>query len=72
MFESVHHSEEAREMMQAFYVGQYVDVSIWGSVWMYVGQYVDVSMWGSVWMYVGQYVDVCGAVCGCMWESMWM
>ncbi|KAL8607282.1 hypothetical protein ACOMHN_047613 [Nucella lapillus] len=25
VFESVHHSEEAREMMQAFYVGQYVD-----------------------------------------------
>ena len=25
---------------------------------MYVGKYVDVSMWGSVWMYVGKYVDV--------------
>ena len=37
VFESVHHSEEAREMMQAFYVGQYVDVSMWGSIWMHVG-----------------------------------
>lgn len=50
MFESVHHSEEAREMMQAFYVGQYVDVSMWDSIWMYVGQYVDVSLWDSMWM----------------------
>ena len=26
MFESAHHSADAREMMQAFYVGQYVEV----------------------------------------------
>ena len=26
MFESAHHSTEAREMMQPFYVGQYVEV----------------------------------------------
>ena len=26
-FEDAHHSEEAREMMQAFFVGQYIDVS---------------------------------------------
>lgn len=26
-FESAHHTEEAREMLQAFYVGQYIDVS---------------------------------------------
>ena len=27
IFETTHHSAEAREMMQAFYVGQYVEVS---------------------------------------------
>ena len=26
IFETTHHSTEAREMMQAFYVGQYVEV----------------------------------------------
>lgn len=67
-------------MMQAFYVGQYVDVSMWDSIWMYVGQYVDVNsvtvcgcncvgqygcMWDSMWMYVGQYMDIYGTACGC-------
>ncbi len=27
-FEAAHHSEEAREMMQAFFVGNYIDVNI--------------------------------------------
>ena len=29
-FEAAHHSDEAREMMQVFFVGQYVDVSTAG------------------------------------------
>ena len=31
-FENAHHSTETREMMHAFYVGQYVDVSLIGKV----------------------------------------
>ena len=27
-FEAAHHSAEAREMMQAFFVGNYIDVSV--------------------------------------------
>lgn len=28
-FELQHHSDEARELMKSFYVGQYLDVRIW-------------------------------------------
>lgn len=35
-FENAHHSTETREMMHAFYVGQYVDVSLIVKVYVMV------------------------------------